>query len=141
MKFKQKTGQKDSTSYFIVLTVEIHSIFGIDSKKRVNGVECDDKFIEWQVGIVLKTEMMYITLFWSLQYHIFNSLIVFILTNIPNLKLPLTNMLHQRRIILQIRKINMIYVGYNFDYAHLILDVFFDFVIVLCDILCDFCCF
>ena len=141
MEFKEKAGQKDSTSYFIVLAVQIHSVFGVYRKKRVDGVECNHEFIEWEVGVILKAEMMYVSLFWSLQYRIFNSLVVSILANIPYLKLPLPYMLHQFAIILQIRKIDVIYIGYNLDYTHLALNVLLDLVIVLTDVLRDFCCF
>ena len=50
-------------------------------------------------------------------------------------------MLHQFAIILQIRKIDVIYIGYNLDYTHPALNVLLDLVIVLTDVLRDFCCF
>jgi hypothetical protein len=59
----------------------------------VYGIECSEEFVEWQVGVVLKAEMMYLPLLWSAQYCTFNLFRVWILADIPNLKWLIADMI------------------------------------------------
>lgn len=93
IEFVYKTCQKYTTSQFVVLTVHVNRVSGVEIHEVANRVERNYELVEGQIGIVLKAKMMNFPIFAPLQYLLLDFFAVFILSDVPNLKISTVDML------------------------------------------------
>lgn len=60
--------------------------------KIVNWVESNNELIEWQIGVILETQVMYFSIFAILQYLFAHLWGIPVLPDIPDLKISSINM-------------------------------------------------
>ena len=85
--------------------------------------------------------MMQLTLLLGLQNFGLKLLIVWVLTDVPDLKFSLTDVLLEGCVVLVYRVVNMKQLGSNLSDVEWLLDAFCDFVVVISDVLGNFRCF
>ncbi len=68
-----KTNQKHTASYFVILAVDVDSMAVAETQEEMNRVDCDYKFVEGQVGIVFIAEVVNFSILAFFQYLLFES--------------------------------------------------------------------
>jgi hypothetical protein len=101
--------QKYGASHSVVLTVHIDMVGLVAPDEAMDGIECEDEFIEWKIGVHGVAEMFDLPLLRNLKQLTLNLDLVSILADVPDLELRLAN------VRLQLCDIFTLWEGYVID--------------------------
>lgn len=93
--FIDEAYEKYAASDFIVLAVDVDSMVRTQGCEVVDRVDCDNEFVQWQIRIVFIAKVMYFSVLAMFQDLLLDGRVIFILADIPDLKLMISDVFLQ----------------------------------------------